>query len=190
MDKTAKEAALLGKSEGSLEDGNCTRHSSSRMRMKKPSLFPEFADCKTGDLCSYVSEEIWRMMGRPMWRVAAVREYGGKREAVFLHPCPDRRGDLRTGRDEKLCSLEDLGLKESDWDKLVKASYASGTHQLDQARTTRTGRDDQDCVEGLPRRSERLHMPGILKGALLAEVVNYKDLELQGPWQQRGKKGL
>ncbi len=86
--------------------------------------------------------------------------------------------------------LEDLGLKESGLDKLVKASYkllglisflTSGEDET-RAWTIKIGTK-------APQAAGKIHTD-FERGFIKAEVVNYKDLLEQAPWQQRGKKGL
>ena len=82
--------------------------------------------------------------------------------------------------------LEDLGLKESGLEKLIKASYS-----LLKTRLSDCGRDRDPCVDDTqrqkaPQAAGKIHSD-FERGFIRAEVVNYQDLASCGSYSLRGK---
>ena len=92
--------------------------------------------------------------------------------------------------DEKEMFLEDLGLKESGLDKLVKASY----HLLGLISFLTSGEDETRAWTikigtKAPQAAGKIHTD-FERGFIKAEVVNYKDLLEQGSLAAAREKGL
>ena len=92
--------------------------------------------------------------------------------------------------DEKAMFLEDLGLKESGLDKLIKASY----HLLGLISFLTSGEDETRAWTikigtKAPQAAGKIHSD-FERGFIKAEVVNYKDLLEQGSLAAAREKGL
>ena len=164
MDKTAaKEAALLERVKALLEDGKLAM-----------AFQPEDEDD-----------------GASNAGVAAVREYAAECGSGVFVICAQIEEEIsELEEDEKTMFLEDLGLKESGLDKLVKASYkllglisflTSGEDET-RAWTIKIGTK-------APQAAGKIHTD-FERGFIKAEVVNYKDLLEQGSLAAAREKGL
>ena len=92
--------------------------------------------------------------------------------------------------DERKMFLEDLGLKESGLEKLVKASY----HLLGLMSFLTSGEDETRAWTikigtKAPQAAGKIHSD-FERGFIKAEVVNYKDLLEQGSLAAAREKGL
>ena len=123
--------------------------------------------------------------------VAAVREYAAESGSGVFVICAQIEEEIsELEEDEKAMFLEDLGLKESGLDKLVKASYkllglisflTSGEDET-RAWTIKIGTK-------APQAAGKIHTD-FERGFIKAEVVNYKDLLEQGSLAAAREKGL
>ena len=92
--------------------------------------------------------------------------------------------------DEKQMFLEDLGLKESGLEKLIKASYTLlGLHSYLTAGEDETRAWTIKLGTKAPQAAGKIHTD-FERGFIKAEVVNYKDLLEQGSIAAAKEKGL
>ena len=193
MDKTAaKELALLEKLKAMLEDGKLAIgyepededeqawFASYNLLTAKPVIYAanvaedELADDAAGNE-----------------GVAKVRAYAAENNSEVLVICAQIEEEIsELDDDEKSMFLEDLGLKESGLDKLIKASYkllglisflTSGEDET-RAWTIKVGTK-------APQAAGKIHTD-FERGFIKAEVVNYKDLLECGSLSAAREKGL
>jgi len=123
--------------------------------------------------------------------VAEVRKFAeGENSEVFVICAQIEQEISELEEDEKAMFLEDLGLKESGLEKLIRASYhilglmsflTAGEDET-RAWTIRTGTK-------APQAAGKIHSD-FERGFIKAEVVNYKDLLEQGSLAAAREKGL
>lgn len=123
--------------------------------------------------------------------VQAVKEYAaGQKSEVFVICAEIEEEIAELDEDEKKMFLEDLGLKESGLEKLVRASYrllglmsflTSGEDET-RAWTIRVGTK-------APQAAGKIHTD-FERGFIKAEVVNYQDLLDCGSYAGAREKGL
>lgn len=123
--------------------------------------------------------------------VQAVKEYAaGQKSEVFVICAEIEEEIAELDEDEKKMFLEDLGLKESGLEKLVRASYrllglmsflTSGEDET-RAWTIRVGTK-------APQAAGKIHTD-FERGFIKAEVVNYRDLLDCGSYAGAREKGL
>ena len=123
--------------------------------------------------------------------VAKVREYAKNMDAEVFVVCAQIEQEIsELDDDEKKEFLEDLGLKESGLDKLIRASYSllglisyltSGEDET-RAWTIKKGTK-------APQAAGKIHTD-FERGFIKADVVNYKDLHEQGNMLACKEKGL
>ncbi len=193
MDKTlGKELALLKKIKALLEDGKLAKNielededeealfASLNLLTAKPVIFAanvaedELADDAAGND-----------------GVKAVREYARETGSEVFVICAQIEQEIsELDEEEKTMFLEDLGLKESGLDKLIKASYkllglisylTAGEDET-RAWTIKVGTK-------APQAAGKIHTD-FERGFIKAEVVNYKDLLEQGSLSAAREKGL
>ena len=192
MDKTAgKEMAFLQKVKEHLEGGNLAI-----------TLEPENED-EEGFFASYnlltakpviyaanVSEDDLADDGASNPFVEEVRKFAAEQNSEIFVICAQIEQEIAELDDEKKMFLEDLGLKESGLEKLVKASYrllglmsflTSGEDET-RAWTIRIG-------TRAPQAAGKIHTD-FERGFIKAEVVNYKDLLDCGSYAGAREKGL
>ena len=193
MDKTAgKEMAFLQKVKEHLEGGNLAI-----------TLEPENED-EEGFFASYnlltakpviyaanVSEDDLADDGASNPFVEEVRKFAAEQNSEIFVICAQIEQEIaELDDDEKKMFLEDLGLKESGLEKLVKASYrllglmsflTSGEDET-RAWTIRIG-------TRAPQAAGKIHTD-FERGFIKAEVVNYKDLLDCGSYAGAREKGL
>ncbi len=193
MDKTAaKELALLERIKGMLEDGKLAIgfetededeqawFASYHLLTAKPVIYA--ANVAESDL----SDD-----GASNEGVRRVREYAAQNNSEVFVICAQIEEEIsELDDDEKQMFLEDLGLKESGLDKLIKASYSllglisfltSGEDET-RAWTIRVGTK-------APQAAGKIHTD-FERGFIKAEVVNYKDLLACGSLSAAREKGL
>ncbi|MEG1993144.1 MAG: redox-regulated ATPase YchF [Acetivibrio sp.] len=174
----AKETALLERIKAHLEEG------------KMAKTFETEEEEETAWLASYnlltekpviyaanVSEEDLADDGAANLYVKAVRDYAESEECKVFVICAQIEQEIaELDEDEKAMFLEDLGLKESGLEKLVKASYSllglisyltSGEDET-RAWTIKKGTK-------APQAAGKIHTD-FEKGFIRAEVVNYQNL--------------
>ncbi|MBD5540717.1 MAG: redox-regulated ATPase YchF [Lachnospiraceae bacterium] len=124
-------------------------------------------------------------------QVAKVREYAAKQGSEVFVICAQIEQEIaELDDDEKAMFLEDLGLKESGLEKLIKASYkllglisylTAGEDET-RAWTIKVGTK-------APQAAGKIHSD-FERGFIKAEVVNYKDLLELGSLSAAREKGL
>lgn len=193
MDKTAgKEFSLLERVKAHLEEGkpaitfSCEDEdeeawfSTYNLLTAKPVIF-----------AANVGEEDLADDGASNSHVQAVREYAkGTGSEVFVICAQIEQEIAELDDDEKAMFLEDLGLKESGLEKLIKASYSllgllsflTAGEDETRAWTIRKGTK-------APQAAGKIHTD-FERGFIRAEVVNYKDLLECGSLSAAKEKGL
>ncbi len=193
MDKTAaKELALLEKLKAMLEDGKLAIgyetddedeqawFASYNLLTAKPVIYA--ANVAEDELADDAANNAG---------VAKVRAYAAENNSEVFVICAQIEEEIsELDDDEKSMFLEDLGLKESGLDKLIKASYkllglisflTSGEDET-RAWTIKVGTK-------APQAAGKIHTD-FERGFIKAEVVNYKDLLECGSLSAAREKGL
>ena len=123
--------------------------------------------------------------------VQSVREYSKKDNCEVFVICAQIEQEIsELDDDEKAMFLEDLGLKESGLEKLIKASYSllglisylTAGEKETRAWTIKVGTK-------APQAAGKIHTD-FERGFIKAEVVNYKDLLDCGSYNGAKEKGL
>lgn len=193
MDKTlAKEYELLEKIKAHLEGGKMAKSmevededelallASYNLLTYKPVIFA--ANVAEEDLADDAA-------GNP--GVKAVRDYAAKENSEVFVICAQIEQEIaELDEDEKAMFLEDLGLKESGLEKLIKASY----HLLGLISYLTAGEDETRAWTikvgtKAPQAAGKIHTD-FERGFIKAEVVNYKDLLENGSLAAAREKGL
>ncbi len=193
MDKTlAAELALLEKLKAHLEDGRLagsyvpenedeeTLLASYHLLTAKPVIF-----------AANVGEDDLADDGASNEGVAKVREFAASNGSEVFVICAQIEQEIaELDEEETAMFLEDLGLKESGLQKLIRASYrllglmsflTAGEDET-RAWTIRIGTK-------APQAAGKIHTD-FERGFIKAEVVNYKDLLEQGSLAAAREKGL
>ena len=193
MDKTlGKELELLKKIKALLEDGKLAKNielededeealfASYNLLTSKPVIFA--ANVAEDELADDAADNEG---------VKAVREFAAETGSEVFVICAQIEQEISELDDEeKAMFLEDLGLKESGLDKLIKASYkllglisylTAGEDET-RAWTIKVGTK-------APQAAGKIHSD-FERGFIKAEVVNYKDLLEHGSLAAAREKGL
>lgn len=193
MDKTlGKELSLLERIKDHLESG----------RMAK-SLEAEDEDelelLRSYNLLTYkpviyaanVSEEDLADDGASNQGVAKVREFAATEDSEVFVVCAQIEQEIaELDDDEKTMFLEDLGLKESGLEKLIRASYRLlGLMSFLTAGEDETRAWTIKVGTKAPQAAGKIHTD-FERGFIKAEVVNYKDLLEHGSLAAAREKGL
>ena len=123
--------------------------------------------------------------------VAEVREYAKEQNSGVFVICAQIEEEIsELDDDEKKMFLEDLGLKESGLEKLVRASY----HLLGLMSFLTSGEDEPRAWTikigtKAPQAAGKIHSD-FERGFIKAEVVNYQDLLDCGSYAGAREKGL
>ena len=123
--------------------------------------------------------------------VAKVREFAaGEHSEVFVICAQIEEEISELDDDEKAMFLDDLGLKESGLEKLIKASY----HILGLMSFLTAGEDETRAWTikigtKAPQAAGKIHTD-FERGFIKAEVVNYQDLLDCGSYAGAREKGL
>ena len=193
MDKTAaKELELLKQLKELLEDG-------------KPAMLFETEDedmqawfdsynlltAKPVIYAANVSEEDLADDGAANDGVKKVRDYAASTGSEVFVICAQIEQEIsELDDDEKAMFLEDLGLKESGLEKLIKASYKLlGLISYLTAGEDETRAWTITVGTKAPQAAGKIHTD-FERGFIKAEVVNYKDLLEQGSLSAAREKGL
>ena len=184
MDKTlAKEEALLAKIKEHLEAGKMAK-------TLEVDDEDELALLRSYNLLTYkpviyaanVAEDDLADDGASNNMVAQVREFAkGEDSEVFVICAQIEQEIAELDDDEKAMFLEDLGLKESGLEKLIKASYSLLEDET-RAWTIKVGTK-------APQAAGKIHSD-FERGFIKAEVVNYKDLLEYGSLAAAREKGV
>ncbi len=193
MDKSlGKELELLKKVKAVLEDGKLAGayecidedeeniFGSLNLLTAKPVIFA--ANVDEGDLADD---------GASNSGVEAVRGFARENGSEVFVICAQIEQEIsELDEEEKAMFLEDLGLKESGLDKLIKASY----HLLGLISYLTAGEDETRAWTikrgtKAPQAAGKIHTD-FERGFIKAEVVNYQDLLEQGSLSAAREKGL
>ena len=193
MDKSlAKEAALLEALKAHLEEGKLARSfvtededelallNSYNLLTYKPVIF-----------AANVAEDELADDGAGNAGVQAVRGFAKETGSEVFVICAQIEQEISELDDEeKAMFLEDLGLKESGLEKLIKASYSLlGLQSFLTAGEDETRAWTIKIGTKAPQAAGKIHTD-FERGFIKAEVVNYKDLLEQGSLAAAREKGL
>ncbi len=193
-DKTiAKELALMERIKAHLEDGKMAKSfddindedeqqwlESYNLLTYKPVIF-----------AANVAEDDLADDGASNAGVQAVREYAKREDCEVFVVCAEFEQEIaELDDDEKSMFLEELGLKESGLEKLIKASYSllglisyltAGEPEV-RAWTIKKGTK-------APQAAGKIHSD-FERGFIRAEIVSYDDLMACGTYNAAKEKGL
>ena len=193
MDKDqAKELAMLERVKERLEDGKLaigfeTEDEDEEEYFKNLNLLT----AKPVIYAANVGEEDLANDGADNAGVQAVREYAKETGSEVFAICAQIEEEISELDDEeRQMFLDDLGLKESGLEKLVRASY----HLLGLMSFLTSGEDETRAwtiKQGTkaPQAAGKIHTD-FERGFIKAEVVNYKDLLENGSLAAAREKGL
>ena len=189
----AKELALLNKIKAHLEDGKLAK------TFEEADDEEEQAWLESYNLLTYkpviyaanVSEDDLADDGANNEGVKAVREYAASEDCEVFVVCAEIEEEIsQLDDDEKAMFLEELGLKESGLEKLIRASYhllglisylTAGEPEV-RAWTIKRGTK-------APQAAGKIHTD-FERGFIRAEVVSYDDLMACGTHAAAKEKGL
>lgn len=180
MDKTlAKEASLLERVKGHLENGNLAKTFSLSEEEEERNLFQSFnlLTSKPVIYAANVSEDEVGGDGNENPFVQEVRKQASiENSEVFVICAKIEQEIAELEEEEKALFLEELGLKESGLEKLIKASYGI----LGLISYLTAGEDETRAwtiAKGTkaPQAAGKIHTD-FERGFIRAEVVNYQDL--------------
>lgn len=193
MDKEqAKELAMLERVKERLEDGKLaigfeTEDEDEEEYFKNLNLLT----AKPVIYAANVGEEDLANDGADNAGVQAVREYAKETGSEVFAICAQIEEEISELDDEeRQMFLDDLGLKESGLEKLIRASY----HLLGLMSFLTSGEDETRAwtiKQGTkaPQAASKIHTD-FERGFIKAEVVNYKDLLENGSLAAAREKGL
>ena len=193
MDKEqAKELAMLERVKERLEDGKLaigfeTEDEDEEEYFKNLNLLT----AKPVIYAANVGEEDLANDGADNAGVQAVREYAKETGSEVFAICAQLEEEISELDDEeRQMFLDDLGLKESGLEKLIRASY----HLLGLMSFLTSGEDETRAwtiKQGTkaPQAAGKIHTD-FERGFIKAEVVNYKDLLENGSLAAAREKGL
>ena len=193
MDKEqAKELAMLERVKERLEDGKLaigfeTEDEDEEEYFKNLNLLT----AKPVIYAANVGEEDLANDGADNAGVQAVREYAKETGSEVFAICAQIEEEISELDDEeRQMFLDDLGLKESGLEKLIRASY----HLLGLMSFLTSGEDETRAwtiKQGTkaPQAAGKIHTD-FERGVIKAEVVNYKDLLENGSLAAAREKGL
>lgn len=193
MDKEqAKELAMLERVKERLEDGKLaigfeTEDEDEEEYFKNLNLLT----AKPVIYAANVGEEDLANDGADNAGVQAVREYAKETGSEVFAICAQIEEEISELDDEeRQMFLDDLGLKESGLEKLIRASY----HLLGLMSFLTSGEDETRAwtiKQGTkaPQAAGKIHTD-FERGFIKAEVVNYKDLLANGSLAAAREKGL
>lgn len=193
MDKEqAKELAMLERVKERLEDGKLaigfeTEDEDEEEYFKNLNLLT----AKPVIYAANVGEEDLTNDGADNAGVQAVREYAKETGSEVFAICAQIEEEISELDDEeRQMFLDDLGLKESGLEKLIRASY----HLLGLMSFLTSGEDETRAwtiKQGTkaPQAAGKIHTD-FERGFIKAEVVNYKDLLENGSLAAAREKGL
>jgi GTP-binding protein YchF len=193
MDKTlAKEEALLNRIKAHLESGKMAKSleitDEDELALMKDYNFLTY---KPVIYAANVSEDDLGDDGASNPMVKEVREFAARENSEVFVICAQIEQEIsELDDDEKAMFLEDLGLKESGLEKLIKASYhILGLHSFLTAGEDETRAWTIKIGTKAPQAAGKIHSD-FERGFIKAEVVNYKDLLEQGSLSAAREKGL
>ncbi|MCI5586140.1 MAG: redox-regulated ATPase YchF [Lachnospiraceae bacterium] len=193
MDKSlGKELELLKKVKAVLEEGKLAR-AYECVDEEEEKIFAglNLLTAKPVIFAANVTEDDLVDDGASNGGVEAVRAFAKENGSEVFVICAQIEQEISELDDEeKAMFLEDLGLKESGLDKLIKASY----HLLGLISYLTAGEDETRAWTikvgtRAPQAAGKIHTD-FERGFIKAEVVNYKDLLEQGSLAAAREKGL
>ncbi len=193
MDKSlGKELELLKKVKAVLEDGKLAT-AYECMDEEEESIFGglNLLTAKPVIFAANVAEDELADDAAGNAGVEAVRAFARENGSEVFVICAQIEQEIsELDEEEKNMFLEDLGLKESGLDKLIKASY----HLLGLISYLTAGEDETrawtiKAGTKAPQAAGKIHTD-FERGFIKAEVVNYKDLLEQGSLAAAREKGL
>ena len=193
MDKTAaKEQAFLERIKAHLESGKQAK--SMDITDEDEIAFMKeynFLTWKPVIYAANVSEDDLGDDGASNAMVAEVRDFAGDEKSEVFVICAQIEQEISELDDEeKAMFLEDLGLKESGLEKLIRASYSLlGLMSFLTAGEDETRAWTIKIGTKAPQAAGKIHSD-FERGFIKAEVVNYKDLLEQGSLAAAREKGL
>lgn len=193
MDKTAaKEQAFLERIKAHLESGKQAK--SMEITDEDELAFMKeynFLTWKPVIYAANVSEDDLGDDGASNAMVAEVRDFAGDEKSEVFVICAQIEQEISELDDEeKAMFLEDLGLKESGLEKLIRASYSLlGLMSFLTAGEDETRAWTIKIGTKAPQAAGKIHSD-FERGFIKAEVVNYKDLLEQGSLAAAREKGL
>ena len=193
MDKSLqKEAAMQERLKAHMEAGNSAR-TFELLDEDEEAFFKEYGllTAKPVIYAANVSEDEVANDGADNAGVAAVREFAATEGSEVFVICAEIEQEIaELDDDEKAMFLEELGMKESGLDKLIKASYSL----LGLISYLTSGEDETRAwtiTKGTkaPQAAGKIHTD-FERGFIKAEVVNYQDLLDCGSTAAAKEKGL
>ena len=190
--KLAKELDLLQALEVYLEDGKLAITYKTEDEEELAWLAEyNLLTAKPVIFAANVGEEDLADDGASNEHVARVREYAKETNSEVFVICAQIEEEIsELEDDEKQMFLEDLGLKESGLEKLIKASYSLlGLLSYLTAGETETRAWTIRRGTKAPQAAGKIHSD-FERGFIRAEVVNYQDLLDCGAYSAAKEKGL
>ena len=193
MDKeAAKELAFLEKVKAHLEEGQLAITLETENEDEDAWLATyNLLTAKPVIYAANVAEDDIADDGANNQYVQAVREYAAKQNSEVFVICAQIEEEIsELDEDERKMFLEDLGLRESGLEKLVRASY----HLLGLMSFLTAGEDETRAWTikigtKAPQAAGKIHTD-FERGFIKAEVVNYQDLLDCGSYAGAREKGL
>ena len=190
--KQAKELELLQKLKAHLEEGKLaiTYTTEDEDELSWLSEY-NLLTAKPVIFAANVGEEDLADDGASNGYVEAVRKYAKESNSEVFVICAQIEQEIaELDDDEKQMFLEDLGLKESGLEKLIKASYSLlGLLSFLTAGETETRAWTIKKGTKAPQAAGKIHSD-FERGFIRAEVVNYQDLLDCGTYAAAKEKGL
>lgn len=190
--KLAKEVEMLKRLKAFLEDGNMAKNFELEDEDEE-GWFNEYnlLTAKPVIYAANVAEDDLADDGATNEQVAKVREFAKQENSEVFVICAQIEQEIaELDDDEKKMFLEDLGLKESGLEKLIRASY----RLLGLISYLTTGPDETRAwtiTKGTkaPQAAGKIHTD-FERGFIRAEVVSYDNLVEQGSENAAKEKGL
>ena len=190
--KIAAEVEFLKKVKAHLEDGQLaktfvTEDEDEQALLSECNLLTD----KPVIFAANVSEDDLADDGASNAYVQAVRDFAAKNGSEVFVICAQIEQEIsELDEDERKMFLEDLGLKESGLEKLIKASYSLlGLISYLTAGETETRAWTIKKGTKAPQAAGKIHSD-FERGFIRAEVVNYQDLLDCGSYSAAKEKGL
>ena len=193
-DKTiAKELALMERIKAHLEDGKMAKSFDDINDEDEQQWLESYnlLTYKSVIFAANVAEDDLADDGASNAGVQAVREYAKREDCEVFVVCAEIEQEIaELDDDEKSMFLEELGLKESGLEKLIKASYSllglisyltAGEPEV-RAWTIKKGTK-------APQAAGKIHSD-FERGFIRAEIVSYDDLMACGTYNAAKEKGL
>ncbi len=193
MDKSLqKEAAMQERLKAHMEAGNMAKTFETKDEDEEAYLRSYgLLTAKPVIYAANVAEKDVASDGEGVAQVKAVREYAAKENSEVFVICAEIEQEIsELEDDEKAMFLEELGMKESGLDKLIRASY----HLLGLISYLTSGEDETRAWTirrgtKAPQAAGKIHSD-FERGFIKAEVVNYDDLLSCGSMAAARDKGL